>query len=75
MHLAPSSDLQQMPVDLDPRVFERAFDALGEGLKVARSKREDSGSCAREADTEEAWMGDGCVGGEDEGEAGDLGGR
>ena len=61
-----------MPIDLDSSSLERRLDALGEGLEVPSRESEDGRSCAGEADSEETWVGEGSVGGEDEGETRDL---
>lgn len=72
LDLATSSNLEQMPVDQDSLASERLLDALRDGGVVVGSESEDGRACSGEADAEEAGMRLRGVGGEDEGETGDL---
>lgn len=71
-HFTPTPNSQQMPIHLNPLPPEGLSHTLGDGFEVRRCEREDGGSGAGEADAQESGVGGGRVGGEDEGESGDL---
>jgi hypothetical protein len=72
LNLASSSDLEQMPVDHDPLAGKGLLDALGDGRVVVGRKGKNGGTRSGKADTEQAGVALGSVGGKNKGEARDL---
>ena len=54
LHNAPASDLEHFPIHLDTVGFEDLARVLSDSFEATRSKRQNRGTCAREADPQKS---------------------
>ena len=54
LHNAAASDLEHFPIHLDAMTFEDLARVLSDSFEATRSKRQNRGTCAREADPQKS---------------------